>query len=163
MQFESEVCLVVIKETGPGKYSILLCDPQGSAHWCLPFGDVMEIENEEDVLQDPDDLFPLMCLHYLNGFTGLDEEVLDDGEVLKYSFNRVAGDDNNLSRMVYSFWTLIDKEKEKAVEKVLKKKKGNVQFFPYADGNDPGLPEMLDPLQRRIITQVMGHFHHRDN
>jgi len=163
MQFEADVCLVVIKEDSPGKYSILLCDPTGSARWCLPAGEVVKIENESDHLQSPNDLFPLLCLHYLNYFTDLEDDVLDDGEILKYSFDRIPGDDENLDRMVYSYWTLIDKDKEKAVEKTLKKKKGNVAFFPYAENGAAGIPEMADPMQRSLIDEVMSHFCHRDN
>jgi len=163
MQFEAEVCLVVIKEDGPGKYSILLCDPHGSAQWCAPFGEVLDVENEEEFLQDPDEIFPVLCLHHLNRMTDLDDESLDDGEILKYSFHRIPATSESLSRIVFSYWTMIDKDREKIVAKALKKKKGNVAFFPYAPLGEVGLPEMMDPMQRYIIDQVMSHFNQRDN
>lgn len=164
MQFEAEVCLVLIKEDEQGKYSILLCDPEGSANWYLPFGPVLEIENEEDILKDPNDLFKVMCLHYLNVFSDLDDEALDDQEILEFRWDRLPGDSENSDRIIFSYYALVDKDKEKEIQKALKKKKGNAAFYPYAEeGSKQGLPEIADQIQYTVIHQVMSHFYRRDN
>ena len=154
--------LVVIKEDTPGKYSILLHDSDGTG-WRLPSGDILEVE-DEDELPEPNSVYSVSCFHHLQNLCNLSPEVIEDFDILPYSHIRSYSPELEVPELILVYWAIIETEKIELVNEQLKLKNGNARFFPYMDdGGNCTLPELNIIEDEQSIIGVMNNFYKKVN
>lgn len=166
MEQRAFVEIVAILEHEPGKYSVLLHDPDG-AGWELPGGPLLEIKNEDQEFpHDPNAIYAVSCAHYLdecaNFPTDCIESDFEDDNIGIYSYQwlreRIP---NDLDIVHFIYYCMVDNRRRDEFEKALAEKNGNARFFDVEDGAVE--TKLKYEVHEDAIEQVMRHFNQRVN
>lgn len=165
MEHRAFVEVVTILEDGPGKYSILLHDPDG-AGWELPSGPLLEVKNEEQEFpDDPNAVYTVSCAHYLDECANFPHDCIEpdlEGEIGIYAYQWLRERvDSEVDITHFIYYCLVDTEQRDVFEKALAEKNGNARFFEFTDSKMA--VKMKYDVQEKAIEMVMGHFNQKVN